>query len=185
MTAPRREVVDIAFGAQDTNRRWRLAVIILAFVGAGLVLLSTARYGAGLSPDSVCYLDAARSLASGRGLVFHTGEPMVWYPPLYLYPMLLALVGLVTGLDPEVFAHLVNAALFAPVICLSGRLFKTGSLQTTTCIVLGVSAVLFSIPLSQVYSMAWSECLFIPLVLLYLLFAQRYWVPPTCCHSYS
>ncbi|MCX6841829.1 MAG: hypothetical protein NTX53_06075 [candidate division WOR-3 bacterium] len=158
---------------EGTGRHWGVAVAVLALAGAGLVLLSTAKYGAGLSPDSVGYLDVARNLASGKGFVLHTGEPLVTWPPLY--PMLLALIGFATRLDPAVFAHLVNAALFALVICVSARLLQTGSQQTTTYSVLGVCAVLFSIPLSRVYAMAWSECLFIPLVLLYLVFAQRYW----------
>jgi hypothetical protein len=137
------------------------------------VLLSTAKYGAGLSSDSVAYLDVARSLVAGKGFVFHTGEPLVWWPPLY--PMLLALVGFATGLDPGAFAHLVNAVLFALVIGLSARLFQTSFPQNITYSLLGTCAVLVSMPLSEVYGAAWSECLFIPLVLLYLISAQRYW----------
>ena len=136
------------------------------------MLLATAKYGAGLSPDSVAYLDVARNLASGKGFVFHTGEPLVWWPPLY--PVLLALIGFVTRLDPTAFAHLVNAALFALVIYLSARLFRTSSWHNMTYSGLGVCAVLLSIPLCEVYAMAWSECLFVPLVLLYLVSAQRY-----------
>jgi len=158
----------------SASRRRTAAVVLLAAAGAGLVLVSTAKYGAGISPDSAVYLDVARNLVSGKGFVSHTGEPLVWWPPLY--PMLLALIGLATRLDPAACAHLANATLFALVICLSARLLQTGSPQTTTYRVLGVCAVLFSIPLSEVYAMVWSECLFIPLVLLYLVFAQRYWV---------
>ena len=35
--------------------------------------------------------------------------------------------------------------------------------------------MVFSVPLSAIYAMTWSECLFIPLVALFLLCAQRYW----------
>ena len=170
---PLAEDANIGFNAQGAGRRWRGAVVLLALAGIGLVLLSTAKYGAGLSTDSVAYLDVARNLASGRGFVFHTGEPLVWWPPLY--PMLLALIGFATGLDPAAFVHLVNAALFALVIYLSARLFRTGFRHNTTYSLLGVCAVLLSIPLSLVYATAWSECLFIPLVLLFLVSAQRYW----------
>ena len=173
-SATPREDANIRFNAQGTGRPWGLAVVILALAGAGLVLLSTARYGIGSdSWDSVIFLDVARNLVSGKGFVFHDGSPLVLWPPLY--SMLLALIGFATRLEPAVFAHLVNAVLFALVICLSARLFQTGSRQTTIYSVLGVCAVLLSIPLSGVYAMAWSECLFIPLVLLYLVFAQRYW----------
>jgi hypothetical protein len=146
---------------------------MIALAGAGLVLLSTAKYGAGLSPDSTAYLDVARSLISGKGFVFHTGNPLVWYAPFY--SMLLALIGFATRLDPAAFAHVVNAVLFAFVIYLSARLLQTGSRLATVYSLLSVCAVLLSAPFSLVYAMAWSECLFIPLVLLYLVFAQHYW----------
>jgi hypothetical protein len=149
------------------------AVAALALAGAGLVLLSTAKYGAGIaSTDAFGYLDVARNLASGKGLVFHTGDPLVWWPPLY--PMLLALIGSAARLDPAALAHLANAALFALVICLSARLLLTGIRPTTTYNILGICAVLFSIPLSRIYAQILSEVLFIPLLLLYLVFAQSY-----------
>jgi hypothetical protein len=158
--------------AQGTGRRWVAAVAILVLAGASLVLLSSAKYGAGMSPDSVKYFEVARSLVSGKGFVFRTGAQLLWWPPLY--PMLLALVGFVTRLDPAAFAHVVNAVLFALVICLSAHLFQASFRQTTYCL-LGVCAVLFSVPLSDVYAMALSESLFVPLVLIYLASAQRYW----------
>jgi hypothetical protein len=150
-----------------------MAVATIALVGAGLVLLSTTKYGVGLSPDSVDYYDVARSLMSGRGFVFHTGEPLTWYPPLY--PMLLALANWATKLDPTAFAQVINAVLFALVICLSARLLRAEYRQLGVYGVLGLCAVLLSAPLCSVYAMAWSECLFIPLVLVYLVSAQRYW----------
>jgi hypothetical protein len=76
---------------QGSGRRWWFAVAILALAGTGLVLLSTAKYGAGISPDSTAYFDVARNLLAGKGLVFHAGGPLVIYAPLY--PILLALVG--------------------------------------------------------------------------------------------
>ncbi|MBN2466023.1 hypothetical protein JXD38_10430 [candidate division WOR-3 bacterium] len=144
-----------------------------AIAAVGLVLVATAKYGAGLSPDSVGYIDAARNLLAKKGLVLHTGEPLVWWPPLY--PLLLAAVSFATRLDPVVIAHFVNAALFAFVIYLSVRLLRTGVRRSATYTLLCMCAVLFARPFSEVYAMAWSECLFIPLVLLYLIFAQRYW----------
>lgn len=166
------ETADFGSDAQGAARRWTAAVVLLALAGMGLVFLSTAKYGAGVSPDSVAYLDVARNLMSGKGLVFHTGEPLVWWPPLY--SMLLALIGLATGLDPATFAHAVNAVLFALVIYLSARLFRAGFPLSPTYSLLGGCTVLFSVALSQVYAMAWSECLFIPLVLVYLVAVQRY-----------
>lgn len=159
--------------ARRLRRRWQAAVVFLALLGGGLVLLATAKYGAGLTTDSVAYLDVARSLASGKGYIFHTGEPLIYWPPLY--PMLLALVGIATGLDPSSFAAIVNAILFGLLILLSAHLLRTGFRLTNACSVLGVCAMVFSVPLSGIYAMTWSECLFIPLVALCLVCAQRYW----------
>jgi hypothetical protein len=155
------------------RRRWNAAVILLALAGAGLVLLSTVKYGAGITSLSSAYLDVARSLASGKGFIFHTGEPLVLWPPLY--SMLLAPIDFATGFDPSAFAHIVNAVLFASVICLCAYLFRTDITRSATYSLLGVCTVLFSVPLSGVYATAWSECFFIPLTLLYLVFAERYW----------
>ena len=154
------------------RRRWQVAVVLLALLGAGLVLLATARYGAGLTTDSVAYLDVARSLASGKGYIFHTGEPLIYWPPLY--PMLLALVGVATGLDPSSFAHIVNAILFGLLIILSAHLLRSGLRLTAAYSALGVCAMVFSVPFSAIYAMTWSECLFVPLVALSLICAQRY-----------
>lgn len=166
------EQTNAGVNAAHSRCRWQAAVVLLAVLGAGIVLVSTAKYGAGLTTDSVYYLDAARNLAAGEGYVFHSGEPLTWWPPLY--PALLALVGVVTGLDPAAFAHLVNAALFALLVGLAFTLLRAGSQHTPAYSVLGVCAIVFSAPLSAVYAMAWSECLFIPLVAVWLVAAQRY-----------
>jgi hypothetical protein len=164
--------VSVGFVARVADRRWTAAVTLLALGGAGVVLLATARYGAGITTDSIAYLDVARNLVAGKGFVLHTEGPLIWWPPLY--PLLLAFIGFATGLDPAVFAHLVNAVLFAIAIYLSARLFHVGLRQRTAYGMLGVGAVVLSVPLSEIYAMTWSECLFIPLVLLYLVFVQRY-----------
>jgi hypothetical protein len=156
-----------------TARRWMLIVLFMAVAGADLVLLSAARYGAGLSPDSVAYLDVARNLASGRGFTFHTGEHLLLWPPLY--PIVLALVSLVTRLDPSIFAHVVNAVLFAAVIALSAVLVRESLGQRMPFAALGLATVMLSAPLLDIYAMAWSDCLFIPLVLLYVVATQHYW----------
>lgn len=158
---------------RGAGRRYWLGVTALGLAGAGIVLVSSVKYGAGISPDSVAFLDVARSFASGKGLVFHTGKPLVESPPLY--PLLLGLVGAATRLDPTVFAQLVNAVLFAGVIFLWAELLRTGPPQRMIYNLLCVCAVLFSIPLREVYSYVWSECLFVPLSLIFLVYAQRYW----------
>ncbi|HTW92762.1 MAG TPA: hypothetical protein VMH22_13805 [bacterium] len=156
-----------------SGRRWWVFAGIFALAGAALVLISTARYGAGIAPDSVNYLDVARSLVAGKGFVFHDGRPMAIYPPLY--SMLLALISSVTRLDPMLFAHVVNSVLFALVILMSAMLFRPGSRPTMAYGVLGMCAVLLSRALIPVYVMAIADGLFVTLVLVYLLAAHSYW----------
>lgn len=76
------------------DRRARVAVWLLAAGGAGLLAWIT-RKGLGLTPDSLTYLDTARQVLDGRGLLFTswygTLQPLTHYPPVY--PWLLAQLG--------------------------------------------------------------------------------------------
>ena len=49
-------------------------------------------HGVGISPDAIDYLNTARSVLAGQGLVI-AGLPMTHFPPVY--PLLLAAIGLV------------------------------------------------------------------------------------------
>jgi hypothetical protein len=69
----------------------------------------------------------------------------------------------------------MNAILFGLVVFLSARLIQYDFRPSRAYALLGVCAVLFSRPLSEVYAQTLSECLFIPSVLLYLISTQRYW----------
>ncbi|HEY5982954.1 MAG TPA: hypothetical protein VIU38_05730 [Anaerolineales bacterium] len=64
----------------------------------GLVLwFSISKYGLGVSTDAVDLLFGAHNLAIGKGLTTYTGMFLALWPPLY--PLLLALVHLTSGLD--------------------------------------------------------------------------------------
>lgn len=85
----------------------------------GLVLwFSISKYGLGISTDSVHLLFGGLNLSEGRGLIsFNDGFLLNWPP---LYPMLLALTHLVTGLDVFTAAHLLQVVSFLGLsLCLS------------------------------------------------------------------
>src|SRR5687767_6838270 len=69
-----------------------------AVLGGG-VLLQSSRWGLGLSPDSVVYIGAARSLLAGHGFSLPSESalfsPITHYPPLY--SSLLAVTGVVAA----------------------------------------------------------------------------------------
>ena len=71
------------------------------------------RLGAGISPDSTVYVDAANNLKMGRGLSVQSGPdeftPLTHFPPLF--PALLALLGSL-GFDASSGARWLNVLLF-------------------------------------------------------------------------
>ena len=97
--------------AHSTAEKRILHAVIVLFSVAGVMLslLSTSRYGVGLSSDSTEYISAARGLLAGQGYVCHDGSPYTGWPPLF--PTLLAGIGL-TGIDPTTAARFLNAFAF-------------------------------------------------------------------------
>ena len=93
-----------------------------ALLGGG-VLLHSSRWGLGLSPDSVVYIGAARSLLAGHGFTLPAESalfsPITHYPPLY--SSLLAVTGSVAA-DPLNGAIWLNVAAFS-VNILRQRIF--------------------------------------------------------------
>jgi hypothetical protein len=147
--------------------RSRLIMALCATVGVagvGLVLLSTGRYGAGLSQDSVDYVAAARNLLAGNGYRTHAGEPFIHWGPLL--PTLLAALGWL-GIDLWQAGRWLNALSFGLIVFLSGSLYRR-MLRSATLVVIGVLASL-GYPLLFVATHIWSEGLFCLFVLWFIL----------------
>jgi hypothetical protein len=147
-----------------------IALTALSLCGVGLVLLCTATYGAGISPDSASYMSASRSLLAGKGYLCPEGWVYTQWAPLF--PTLLAGFGLF-GIEPAVASRFLNAVVFGLIIFVSGRLF----LRSTTMrefALLGTLSLLVSAPLLGVSVMVWSEPVFILLALLFLLCLPRF-----------
>ena len=142
-----------------SNRVAPRLALTFALAGAAIVLAATARWGAGVSPDSVTYISVARSLISDRGFTTYAGDPLVEHAPVY--PMILAGAAIVTRLDPGVVAGACNALFFALTILLVARLlprcFPRDPLIWTSALV----ATVVSIPLQRVAGYAWTESFFI------------------------
>ena len=85
----------------------------------GLVLwFSISKYGLGISTDSVPLLFGGLNLSLGRGLISFDGSRLLIWPPLY--PVLLAVIHRLTGLDMFVSATVLQAAAFVCIsLCLS------------------------------------------------------------------
>ncbi len=99
--------------------------MLMAFHGLwGLVLwFSISKYGLGISTDSVHLLFAGLNLSEGRGLVSFDGNFVSLWPPLY--PMLLAFIHILSGLDVVVSATILQILSFAAIsLCLSVLFLK-------------------------------------------------------------
>ncbi|HSG82642.1 MAG TPA: glycosyltransferase family 39 protein [Gemmatimonadota bacterium] len=143
-----------------TQHTYRLLTVCAAIIGFAVILYTTAP-GIGVSPDSVTYLEAARSLLDGRGLATTSWagvlEPMTVYPPMY--PVSLATLSLL-GLDVSVVARWLNALLFAVNLLLIMFLVRKSSGNQIFPL---LAAIFFvsSVTMLLVHSMAWSEPLFL------------------------
>lgn len=139
-------------------------VVSLSLSAVFLILYATSTYGIGISPDSVGYIAVARNLADGNGFTDYQGNAFVIQPPLF--PIALASVELLSGIDPEEGARFLNALVAGCTVGLGGFVllrFVRGPL-----VVLGGLAILFSTPQIAVSTYAWSEPLFNLLVLIFL-----------------
>lgn len=153
-------------------RRYVYPVLLgLGAVGGFVVVwLATARYGIGVSPDSVSYISAARNLLVGEGLVRFDGLQFVLWPPLF--PALLALIGL-PGIDPLLGSRLLNAAAFGLSVPVAALLLRR-CLQSRALAAIGTVAVLSAPPLLYVATKAWTEPVFVLLALSLALFLSRW-----------
>jgi 4-amino-4-deoxy-L-arabinose transferase-like glycosyltransferase len=149
---------------------------MLAAIGlaAGAGIAAALPWGAGVSPDSVVYITAARNLAAGRGLsvALDAGSfvRLAHYPPLY--PATLAAPS-VFGADPLVTARWLGAALFAANTVLTGCLAFLASRSRAASL---AAALLFlaAPPMVMAHTMAWSEPLFIAFVLCAIISLSAY-----------
>jgi len=148
----------------------RSLIACLAVTAAGLVLsLAAWRAVAPISPDSVSYLQGAKSLIAGEGYTSVTGEPMLLFPPGY--PALIAALIPVAG-SPELAGRIVSLVLSTasiPLLYLVVRRFGSR--------LLGISvAGMFALLPQRIWqsAMILSDASFLFVILLMLLLAQRW-----------
>ena len=138
---------------------------VYSLIGCVLIFVATARYGVGLSSDSVTYLAGARNILEGRGYANFDGAPVLAFPPLFSITIAMLSAGL---FDLASAARFLNALCFGSVVFLSAHwLFR--HLDSRFLAVAGATTVLVSAALIGVSIYAWSEPLFIVLTLLMLL----------------
>lgn len=136
------------------------ALGLLAVTGTFLILTATPE-GLGLSDDAIAYIAGARSLLAGEGYReawLESNQPVTHFPPGFSGT--LALLGLVSGLDPLRGARFINAILFGVNAALLGLL---GWRMTKSSLAGIALAALFiaNDSLLRVHAAAMSEPLFL------------------------
>lgn len=145
---------------------------LFGLAGIALIVFITARYGAGVSGDAVDYLSTADSLKRGAGFTDFAGEPYIYWPPLY--PLLLAGLSWILGVDTFMVGGWLNAVCFGATVALTGILLRKIFIVQPFWFLWGMLAVLTALPLIRLAANILSDALFIVLVLLYALWGRAY-----------
>jgi len=139
--------------------------LFAAIVGMLLIVVFTKHGGVGISPDSIYYKSAADSLLKGQGYYQFDETPLILFP--LFYPSFLALVQFVFRQDVFLFAPYLNGVLFAAVIFLSGCILeKINHAKWLKWVLLLL--IVASPGLLEIYTMLWSESLFILEILFFI-----------------
>ena len=125
-----------------------------------LVIVST-RSGIGISPDSTDYMAVGRNMASGIGPIDVVGLPMTVRPPGI---SALVCVGDWFGLMPSTTFVAINTASAGVSTYLAMLILRMSNIGKTFEVA-SLLIVAFSPSLLNMYSMAWSEPVFIALVM--------------------
>ena len=147
-------------------------LIGLSLAGGGLVLLATSLYGAGVSADAAKNMSTAESLLVGRGFFDHSGQALVYWPPLY--PVLLAGLSTLTRADVFVVGWLLNVLVIVLNVYLAGRLVYEALREKPIYAYLGGLFVLVSESAVRIHANVSSDPLYITFSLAFLLAANRY-----------
>ncbi len=148
------------------------ALAWLSLMGAALALTATWRYGAGVSADAAKNMSTAESLLAGRGFFDHSGNPFIYWPPLY--PLLLAGLSRLGGWDVFVVGWVVNLCLMAVNTFLGGALVYAAFRERPGYAYLGSVFLMGSESALRIHANVASDPLYITFSLVFLLASIRY-----------
>ena len=148
-----------------------ILLLAISIIGGLFIVIATGPYGVGISADSVTYISVSRNFTSGLGLLDYNMNPLVSYPPMY--SILVSVFSNLLNKDPIQTIPFLNAILFAATIFLSG-IFLKNTFQNRAVYLLGLIPLLFSASYLRVFTMAWTEPLFIVITIGYFLILQKY-----------
>ena len=146
--------------------------ILAALIGFFLIQIFSKHSGIGVSPDSVTYLSAARHLVQGKEFISFDNLPVVDFP--FAYPFFLTIISFLTRLDPLQFGPLLNGFLFGTLLYVSGGIMNGFNKPSGWYKRILLLCILLSPALQEVYSMIWSETVFLLLILFFIISISKY-----------
>ena len=150
--------------------------LLAALVGSAFIFILTNYHGIGMSPDSVSYAGVARNIRLGNGISEFNGNPLIIFPAGY--PVFLGVMSWLFSHDILTIAPFINGALVGLVIFIHGCLIQhfTGVSKWYKWAILSLLPISFSI--LDVFTMLWSETLFLVLICFFILCLRKYLVTP-------
>ena len=157
---------------KSRSRNFWIFLTALGLACSGLVWYITAVYGPGVGTDGAIQVSTADHLLSGQGFVDYAGNPYVRWPPLY--PIVLAALSMITGLDTLSLGWFLNIALFGVNVWLGSALLYTCFPDEPLWAIAGSMVMATSVSLLSLSANIGTDPLFITMVLCWLLVASRY-----------
>lgn len=145
---------------------------LLGLAGILSVHFATANYGPGVGTDGALQLSTADNLLRGQGFVDYTGSPFVRWPPLY--PLLLAFLSWLSGMNTLWVGWILNMALYGGMIWLGGVLVYACFPDEPFWAYAGSLILATSVSLLELSANIGTDPLFGVLVLAFLLVSARY-----------
>jgi hypothetical protein len=148
------------------NKKYLWFLVAISLAGGVIAALVTSKYGPGVSADATKYLSISQNLLDGKGFFDHTGRPLLWWPPLY--PVAIAAVSAVTGLDVLHAGGWLNIVLFAVNTFLHGAFLLYAFRDRSLYIYLSGLFILTSDMAIRIHANISSEPLFVTFSMLFL-----------------
>lgn len=148
-----------------------VVLALSVFAGVILFLIGTSKYGIGLTGDTMNYIALSTNLLDGEGFVGLGSTPFILWPPGYSF--IISFVKLLTGLDYYALLSLINIFSLSSTLILSYLIFRQ-KIESQFLRYYGLGLLLIAPGFYLVWVFAFSEIVFIPIMLLFLFLCEKW-----------
>jgi len=152
------------------KKNWDAA--IAGLIGILVIYMYSRHGGIGLSPDSIVYISTARNVVHGGGFFEFEGIPITDFP--MGFPAFLSVILFITRVDLLQSGQYINMILYFCLIYLSGGIINHIATKNRWVKIPFLFLIVFSPTLLSVYTMLWSETLFLVMILLFFMALHVY-----------